>query len=55
LLNSDARAYRVKTANGTLVLCDRHLDFLRARETAALTGESFPVELCDHCQEDEDV
>jgi len=46
-----ARSYRCRTANGTLVLCDRHLDKLREREAAPLTGESFAVELCDHCLE----
>lgn len=53
LLEPDTpRAYRVTTANGSLVLCDRHLDLLRARESAALTGEHFSTELCDHCNKE---
>lgn len=44
-----ALAYRAVTANGSAVLCDRHLEELRAREAAALTGETFPARLCDHC------
>lgn len=45
-------AYRVKTTNGTLVLCPRHLDLLRAGEQAAFTGEQFAPELCDHCNKE---
>ena len=48
-LGGGPRAYRVRTANGSLVLCDRHVDLLRAREPAALTGETLDVGLCDHC------
>jgi hypothetical protein len=44
-------AYRVTTVNGSLVLCDDCLDRLRAAgiSKAALTGETFAAELCDHC------
>jgi hypothetical protein len=44
-------AYRAATANGSLVVCDKHLDLLRATETAVLTGEQFPADLCDMCLE----
>ena len=44
-------AYRVRTRNGSLVLCDRHLDLLRETETATLTGEHFPAKRCDQCVE----
>jgi len=46
-------AYRVRLSNGgTLVLCDRHLDALRARVTTPVryTGQTFSIELCDHCK-----
>jgi hypothetical protein len=46
-------AYRVTTNNGSLVLCDAHLDQLRATEPAALTGETFTARLCDHCVPEE--
>lgn len=42
-------SYRVTTRHGSLVLCDRHLEVLRKREAAPLTGETFPARLCDHC------
>ena len=45
-----AVAYRVRTKNGTLVLCTIHLDKLRSKEAAVkYTGDTFAVELCDHC------
>lgn len=50
-----ALAYRVVTANGSAVLCDRHLEELRAREAAALTGETFPAAACDECSPEEEV
>lgn len=54
ILDSGTRfAYRARTANGSLVLCDRHLDLLRAEEPATLTGEAFPAGLCDRCIEEE--
>lgn len=54
-LNGSApRAYRAVTNNGSLVLCDRHLDLLRQHESARLTGESFAVTLCDHCLKGEE-
>lgn len=43
------RAYRVRTKNGTSVLCDEHLEALRKRMTVTLTGESFDKDLCDEC------
>lgn len=43
-------AYRVRTKNGTLVLCEKHLDQLRAHEGGVrYTGDTFAVSLCDHC------
>jgi hypothetical protein len=43
-------AYRVRTKNGTLVLCEPHLDKLRAREAKVkYTGDTFAVNLCDQC------
>ena len=48
-------AYRVKTHNGTAVLCDGHLDLLRERESATLTGETFDIRLCDECLSKEEV
>ena len=46
-------AYRCSTDNGSLVLCDRHLDLRRGRgETLKLTGETFEVKLCDDCGEE---
>jgi hypothetical protein len=45
-------AYRAVSDNGSLVLCDRHLDMRRGRgENWALTGEGFKVELCDDCED----
>jgi hypothetical protein len=46
-------AYRVRTKNGTLVLCDEHLENLRRHEAAPLTGETFAAELCDVCLPEE--
>jgi hypothetical protein len=48
-------AYRVTTNNGSAVLCDKHLDLLRATEPAALTGETFAAGLCDHCAKEEEL
>lgn len=45
-------AYRVTLGNGSLVLCDQHLELLRItrpQEYVRLTGETFAVKLCDHC------
>ena len=43
-------AYRVQTKNGTLVLCEPHLDKLRAREAKVkYTGDTFAANLCDQC------
>ena len=43
-------AYRVRAENGTLVLCEPHLDKLRAREAKVkYTGDTFAANLCDQC------
>jgi hypothetical protein len=47
-------AYRADSGNGTLMLCDQHLDLRRGRgETWRLTGEAFAKELCDDCGKEE--
>jgi hypothetical protein len=52
LLRPETRAYRVLSDNGSLVLCDRHLDLRRAAgEAWRLTGEAFAAELCDDCED----
>lgn len=43
-------AYRAVSHNGSLVLCDRHLDTRRVLESWRLTGESFPAAACDDCK-----
>lgn len=48
-------AYRVRIPGkrgrfSTLVLCERHLDALRAKTAGVTyTGDTFAVKLCDHC------
>lgn len=46
-------AYRVQVPGkrgGTLVLCEKHLDKLRAKTAGVkYTGDTFSVKLCDHC------
>lgn len=49
-------SYRAEGGNGSLVLCDRHLDARRAAgERWRLTGEAFKAELCDDCAPKEEV
>jgi hypothetical protein len=49
LLEKFERSYRVRLANGRMVLCRPHLEALRAKQAAPLTGETFDVKLCDQC------
>ncbi len=43
-------AYRVTTANGNSVLCDIHVEELKAElSNVKYTGETFAAELCDRC------
>lgn len=47
-------AYRVYGANGSRVLCEKHLTEARASgEAWKLTGESFAARLCDECYPEE--
>lgn len=49
-LGGSGLSYRAASDNGTLVLCNRHLDLRRgAGESWKLTGESFPEKECDDC------
>jgi hypothetical protein len=48
-------AYRVATGNGTLVLCDHHLEQWRKVEPCALTGDVFDAKLCDKCPAKEEL
>lgn len=50
-LGGSGLSYRAASDNGTLVLCNRHLDLRRgAGENWKLTGESFPEKECDDCE-----
>lgn len=52
-LGGPARAYRAASLNGSLVLCDAHLDARRTKSGPwVLTGEDFPASACDDCEDE---